>query len=230
MVMLALADFCDDRGQCFPGLQRVAFKCRLSVRTVRRIITHLEEIGEVVREIGKGVTVSGQRGVGCTNMFTLVLNCPDRLTPQSSLTSNCPDKNGQLPGQDRSKSPDTAMSAKPSVEPSDNLRGNGRHLPTSGEAKTICEIFKRKLTTPWSDREIRSFRELWPFDQEDLELVRKYYEANQDQPDNICRRDLYTFLNNYNGEVDRARKWQGDTNKKTMDKKAWVRSQFHTYG
>lgn len=48
----------------------------------------------------------------------------------------------------------------------------------------------------------------WVEDLNDLALVEKYYEFERKKGDKgIHRRDLATFLNNYGGEVDRARLW-----------------------
>lgn len=73
LVMLALADFCDDEGFCFPGITRIAKKCRISERTVQRIISSLIERGEVKRKSGEGLRVCGDRGVGHTNLYQLII-------------------------------------------------------------------------------------------------------------------------------------------------------------
>jgi hypothetical protein len=46
-----------------------------------------------------------------------------------------------------------------------------------------------------------------PIDPEDLDVVERYYRAESHKKENYCRRDLLTFLNNFPGEVDRARSW-----------------------
>jgi len=71
----------------------------------------------------------------------------------------------------------------------------------------IGAIFHRKDETKWSRKEIVAFHLLIPFDEEELAMVERYYKANRDKPNNICRRDVLTFLNNYRGEVDRAFGW-----------------------
>lgn len=69
----------------------------------------------------------------------------------------------------------------------------------------INALFNRRESTQWSDKEIRAYRKL-TIDAEDLELLSRYYLAT-DIPDdkNIRRRDIVTLLNNWPGEVDRAR-------------------------
>ena len=66
LALLALADFADDHGICWPGLDRIAHKVRVdSVRYVRRIIRKLEEKGEIFT-----LPQSGQSGGrGYTNLY-----------------------------------------------------------------------------------------------------------------------------------------------------------------
>lgn len=80
LVMLALADFADDDGECYPGVSRVAKKCRLSKRTVQRSFQTLIEAGELNICKGGGVVTKS----GPTNKFTLLLRRGDNLTPGDS--------------------------------------------------------------------------------------------------------------------------------------------------
>jgi hypothetical protein len=86
-------------------------------------------------------------------------------------------------------------------------------IPTTEAAKRLAALNHRQLTTPWTEKEIATFKSLHragaftSFD--DLELVERYYAENWPpcRNKNILRHDLKTFLNNYPGEVDRARAW-----------------------
>lgn len=79
-------------------------------------------------------------------------------------------------------------------------------IPSSPEARRIAALFNRKLTTPWSVKEIRRFRELGKISGDDLTAIECYYAAERKfGRDGVYRRDLYTFLNNFWGELDRAR-------------------------
>jgi hypothetical protein len=83
------------------------------------------------------------------------------------------------------------------------------NTPTSPQAIRIAELFRRRPTTPWSAKEIRSYKAIGVIDPEDLELVCRYTEAERAKGDQgIHRRDLATFLNNFHGELDRARQRQ----------------------
>jgi hypothetical protein len=67
-------------------------------------------------------------------------------------------------------------------------------------------MFHRKPSTPWSEKEIRRFKTLM-IAVGDLELIERYYVYQRKRENGIHRRDLYTFLNNFSGELDRARAW-----------------------
>lgn len=49
LVMLALADFANDQGECWPSIPVLAEKARLTERQVRRVLDKLEDIGEIRR-------------------------------------------------------------------------------------------------------------------------------------------------------------------------------------
>ncbi len=54
LVMLALADFSNDLGECWPGLDTLAQKARLTKSQVCRVLKNLEEIGEIRRARSRG--------------------------------------------------------------------------------------------------------------------------------------------------------------------------------
>lgn len=86
-------------------------------------------------------------------------------------------------------------------------------LPTSDAAKWVATLMRRRLTTHWSVKEVRQFRILVKqrcFDNaEDLALMEAYYKAERKKGENGCyRRDLYTLINNFQSELDRATAWR----------------------
>lgn len=70
--------------------------------------------------------------------------------------------------------------------------------------KRINQIYKRRDSTKWSDKELRAFRKL-KITEEDLKLIEAY--CHPETGSTYRRRDILTLLNNWNGEVDRARAW-----------------------
>jgi len=71
LVMLALADFSNEEGECFPSVSTLAEKSRVSERHVRKVISHLQEHGLVTVEKGAGRgKISGQR----SNLYRINLD------------------------------------------------------------------------------------------------------------------------------------------------------------
>lgn len=94
---------------------------------------------------------------------------------------------------------------KPPIVPQGGHGGKTDNLPTSDRAKLVADIFHRKHTTPWSGKEIEAFKKLKPQPDEDFTLVAEFYEKSGHE---FLRHDLLAFLNNFTGEVDKARKWK----------------------
>lgn len=66
LVLLALADFADDDGYCWPAVGTIAEKSRLSERHTRKILRQLEQEHEIESEQGRG-------GRGKTTRYKVVL-------------------------------------------------------------------------------------------------------------------------------------------------------------
>lgn len=83
--------------------------------------------------------------------------------------------------------------------------GGKKQVPTSEPARRMASMFGRRESTGWSDKEIQAFKKLGAVDLEELAIVEVYHAAEKAKGENgRHRRDLFTFLNNYRGEVDRA--------------------------
>lgn len=84
------------------------------------------------------------------------------------------------------------------------------NIPSSPEAITLAEIVHRKSTTPWTAVEINGFKKLLPIDPDDLASLKEYYDFHwpPERDVNVLRHDLKTLLNNFPGEVDRAKVWE----------------------
>ena len=67
LMLLAIADHCNDEGVCFPSVGRLADKCRITVRRAQQIIEGLKQSGDLGVLIGKGVEANG----GWTNRYFL---------------------------------------------------------------------------------------------------------------------------------------------------------------
>lgn len=123
-----------------------------------------------------------------------------KAKPQSATVSH-----GKPPKAHTEAEADT--DAKTDVPPKPPKGGGESRLPTTEQSKRIAKIFHRKVTTPWLPKEIRAYKKLGTIPEEDMLAVEQYYAAHwpPDRDSNILRHDLLTFLNNFWGEVDRAR-------------------------
>jgi len=71
----------------------------------------------------------------------------------------------------------------------------------------ICAIMHRRPDTKWSDKERRALNKIFPAPEEDIVAIETYYGATITSQNDIRRRDVGTLLNNWPGEVDRAKKF-----------------------
>ncbi len=99
-------------------------------------------------------------------------------------------------------------------------------LPTTENAQRVAVLFRRKLSTPWSPKEVKAYKAAGAITPEELTLLEEYYAAQRAMGnEGIHRRDLPTFLNNFRGEVDRAVEWK---EQQTNPKPTHARSQRPT--
>ncbi len=69
----------------------------------------------------------------------------------------------------------------------------------------LGRMFRRRDVTPWNFKEESAFKALLPIDGEEIDAVEAYYSEVIPKEKDYRRRDLVTLLNNWSGEVDRAR-------------------------
>jgi hypothetical protein len=86
LVLLALAEHADDRGVCWPGQERIARMCGLSVRHLRRVCADLEGRGWIRIEHRPG-TGAGRR----TDLYQLQLEGRGSDTRQPDMGGTQPD-------------------------------------------------------------------------------------------------------------------------------------------
>ena len=84
LVMLALADFANDAGESWPSIPILAQKARLTERQTRRVLTKLEDVGEIRR-----VKSNGGRNRRNHYFITLSEN-PDKITGKELQGKNNP--------------------------------------------------------------------------------------------------------------------------------------------
>lgn len=84
VVLLALANYSDERGKCWPSLGRLAKDSNVARRNVIKAINSLCEIGEVQR-VGTKVSRNG------VNVYQILLGGDDSVTRDDSVTSTSDD-------------------------------------------------------------------------------------------------------------------------------------------
>lgn len=125
-------------------------------------------------------------------------------TPNGLLTTNKKDKKEKKEENGKEGSGEK----KPGTE------GQNGWQPTPVQIR-IAGWFRRKESYRWSDDEVKSFRKLEP-SEEDLNLLEFYYTYPHPADEDYRRRDLKTLLNNWSGELDRARRFEAKHKQPTL--------------
>jgi DNA-binding MarR family transcriptional regulator len=106
LVMLALADFADDRGRCWPSIATIAKRARMTTRSAQRILRKLQSEGAVTISTGTGragcneyvITPDARVTPDTVSPLTPVSRPPDaRVTPPLTPASPEPSLNHQEP-------------------------------------------------------------------------------------------------------------------------------------
>lgn len=109
LVLLALADWANDEGLCWPSIKRLAVKSSLTPRCIQKTIRSLEDLGLIKREevTGKGnrywITIPANEVHPCTT-FTPPLNdvhpTPEPRSPNTSYTHQLNTTSNKSSGDD----------------------------------------------------------------------------------------------------------------------------------
>jgi hypothetical protein len=186
LILLAIADHVgDENGLAWPSIGHLAKKSRMSAVNTQRCVRAL---------IGSGELIQVRQGEGRkSSVYRLNLETYQVDTP--------------IAGDRAAPSPVRAESSGNRKEPEPPKPPKGELLFPLWK-KRLGAIFNRKESTAWSEKELKAFDAIVPIDDFELQLVEKYYRAERIKGEkNRSRRDLITMLNNWNGEVDRAKVW-----------------------
>ncbi len=103
LILMALADAADDQGVCWPSVPTVAVKCRVSDRTIRRVMRTL---------VARRLMISDQRyrkdGSRSSNRYRLLLEEGDKLSPPPDTGDSTPCHGCQGP-------PDTGVTPRTTI-------------------------------------------------------------------------------------------------------------------
>lgn len=108
-----------------------------------------------------------------------------------------------------SPSPLPPKPPEPPAPPSLGLEGESPPRPVlTPEQLEVGSWFGRRPTTPWSEKEQKAWVKIpKPIDPEDWQALRWFYTMSGCQ---YLRRDLLTLLNQWSGEIDRAKNYNPD--------------------
>lgn len=125
LVMLALADYADDAGKCWPSIASIAAKARMSERGVQKIIRALEVDGWLKIDTGNGrhgcnqYTINPERHSG----FQASKN-PEPRSPRTTFTPNddaeTPNESAKNP---EPRSPEPSLTI---IDPSENINARAK--------------------------------------------------------------------------------------------------------
>lgn len=115
LVLLAIADHCNDDGFCYPGVKRLAHKARISHTRCQDIIRELKEDGVLAVSIQDGIkTAHGRTNLYILNGYRLSIGLPELVPLENDrgTESRTPPLRNLVPDGVRNLVP------KPSGEPS----------------------------------------------------------------------------------------------------------------
>jgi hypothetical protein len=201
LVLLSMADHADDGGVCFPSQERLADRARLSVRQVRRVIDRLVMEGElkVLREgVGRGKR---------TVYKVLTGDSQQKEDNMSAFTKN--DIKADIGDTKKRTLATPSIIKEPSLEPSVTRAG-----VLESQLSRLCAIFHKRPKTPLDRSEKTAWATLTnkgkrPLDEDELSMVERFYKRNwpPNRDKNNLRHALAQLMNNFGGEVDKARTW-----------------------
>lgn len=111
-----------------------------------------------------------------------------------------------LQNKPRANPDETGLVANQNQEPEPNVP-----LIPQGEMQEVGGWFGRRPSTQWSEKELKAWKAIQPIDQEDLAALRWYYTKSECK---YLRRDLCTLLNNWAAEIDRAKNFNPEDNRR----------------
>jgi hypothetical protein len=121
---------------------------------------------------------------------------------------------GEPEGQPKSNSPSPSPSPS-SVSATDTVSKTPKSPPAAdashpweGDWRRLGKLFRRRESTQPTPKELKALKAITPIPAEDLKLIEAYYNFSHPPAADYRRRDLQTLLNNWPGELDRARRFR----------------------
>lgn len=181
MILMLLANYCDERGTCFPSIGKLAEQSELAVRTVGKAIEHLEGLGllERTRDRRSDGTMTGNRFRLLLGDENAASDPSEKLNKQGALLEER--HRHHVPVDTPSHRHDVPVDHR-HVVPKPSARGAGGHIkhkhqsdPYERDARESAGQASEAKPPPVSDDDPRSdraftaFMDRWPTRTDDLE-------------------------------------------------------------
>ena len=187
LVLLALADFANDEGSCYPSIPTIARKANMCERNVQYIIRKLIKDGELRIEKEGGWDKQGRAWAHEYRVLVKGAN----FAPLGDI--QCTNHG--------------AEDCTPTV-----ITNQGPQAPEGAVSEGLARIgswFKRKPTDRPSPKEILAYTRIGETSPDDWDAMEAYYTAKFSPRERDRRRkSVDTLLTNWPGEMDRARAWR----------------------
>jgi hypothetical protein len=187
------------RGSVFASPETLAVATGLSRQQVRTIITRLKSTSEITTKSTSKGTLITLCNFDNYNSDEDEINQRPNQQLNLDLTSDQPAFNQRLTTSKEGK-----KDKKVRKEEDTPLAPKGEWVPSENQIR-VSNWFHRRPSTKWSGKELKAWS-LVDQSAESLALLESYYCATIAQ-DDYRRRDLLTLLNNWTGEMDRARQF-----------------------
>lgn len=166
LAMLALADWSDDEGRCFPSIQSIAKKIRLKERQAQRVVHTLIAEGFVLvtgNELGGAPGSSRRYRLNLSRLTGVTHDTPTGVSGDTPLhpTGVMQDADGCHPRRETGVTHDTLTISEPSV----NHQDIADEPPVSSKAADLCphreiqELYHQILPMGRQVREWNSIRQ-----------------------------------------------------------------------
>lgn len=148
-LLVALADFADEAGSCYPGQDRLALMTGLSRSSVQRNLQRLERMGLITREHRYD-----QRGYRTSDRYVLSLDTQvlgvTEPSGQSAYWSERPRLSVRVTGTYRKNHQENHQGGEPPTPPVDNSQPSpfcDRHPQGTDKPCTACRLAREALTS-----------------------------------------------------------------------------------
>jgi len=218
LVWLTMIAAMDETGFCqFASPANLAHRARVPQEDVNRALACLEgsddqssdpdnEGRRVERVPGGWMVLNAPKYRALVTKLVIQEQTAARVKRHREMKRGC---NAPVTQCNASETPSGAEAgAEANTNTGDLLSVPPKEWTPNEEQRRLNALFNRRESTKWSKAELSAWKAITPIADEDFRQVERYYKARIPVATDYRRRDLCTLLNNWNGEVDRARQFK----------------------